>query len=90
MQSIGVKTGVVEFKTLHDELRTTGSVEVDETRLAWVQILATATILDVAGHDEVLTALKHRYPAYRARPPSEITMPLRSASVLIAGLAIST
>jgi Cu(I)/Ag(I) efflux system membrane fusion protein/cobalt-zinc-cadmium efflux system membrane fusion protein len=38
MQSIGVKTGVVEFKTLHDELRVTGNVEVDETRLAWVQV----------------------------------------------------
>ncbi|MDP9052772.1 MAG: efflux RND transporter periplasmic adaptor subunit [Acidobacteriota bacterium] len=38
MQSIGVKTGVAEFKTLHDELRVTGNVEVDETRLAWVQV----------------------------------------------------
>ena len=38
MQSIGVKTGVVEFTTLHDELRVTGNVEVDETRLAWVQV----------------------------------------------------
>src|SRR6202044_1412914 len=38
MQSIGVKTGLVEFKVLHDEMRTTGSVEVDETRLAWVQV----------------------------------------------------
>jgi len=38
MQSIGVKTGLVEFKTLHNELRATGNVEVDETRLAWVQV----------------------------------------------------
>jgi RND family efflux transporter MFP subunit len=38
MQSIGVKTGLVEFKTLYNELRTTGNVEVDETRLAWVQV----------------------------------------------------
>jgi len=38
MQSIGVKTGLVEFKALHDEMRTTGNVEVDETRLAWVQV----------------------------------------------------
>jgi RND family efflux transporter MFP subunit len=38
MQSIGVKTGIVEFKTLHDEMRVTGNVEVDETRLAWVQV----------------------------------------------------
>jgi RND family efflux transporter MFP subunit len=38
MQSIGVKTGLVEFKALHDEMRATGNVEVDETRLAWVQV----------------------------------------------------
>src|SRR5580700_5375397 len=38
MQSIGVKTGLVEFKTLHDEMRATGNVEVDETRIAWVQV----------------------------------------------------
>src|SRR5579863_172617 len=38
MQSIGVKTGLVEFKALHDEIRATGNVEVDETRLAWVQV----------------------------------------------------
>jgi len=38
MQSIGVKTDLVAFKTLHDELRATGNVEVDETRLAWVQV----------------------------------------------------
>lgn len=38
MQSIGVKTGLVEFKALHDEMRATGNVEVDETRLSWVQV----------------------------------------------------
>jgi Cu(I)/Ag(I) efflux system membrane fusion protein/cobalt-zinc-cadmium efflux system membrane fusion protein len=38
MQSIGVKTGVVEFKSLSDAIRTTGTVELDETRLAHVQL----------------------------------------------------
>ena len=38
MQSIGVKMGVVEYKQVHDEIRTTGNVEVDETRLAEVQV----------------------------------------------------
>ncbi len=47
MQSIGVKTGVVEFKTLHDELRVTGNVEVDETRLAWVQVRFSGWIQQV-------------------------------------------
>lgn len=38
LQSIGVTTGVVEFRQIHDEIRTTGSVEADETRLARVQL----------------------------------------------------
>ena len=38
MQSIGVKTGVVDYKQVHDEIRTTGNVEPDETRLAEVQV----------------------------------------------------
>ncbi len=38
LQSIGVKTGVVERKTVEDEIRTTGSVAIDETRLAYVQV----------------------------------------------------
>jgi RND family efflux transporter MFP subunit len=38
LQSIGVKTGVVERKPVADEIRTTGSVAVDETRLAYVQV----------------------------------------------------
>src|SRR5712691_5372986 len=38
MQSIGVKTGTVEYKPVHDEIRTTGNVEADETRLAEVQV----------------------------------------------------
>jgi len=38
MQSIGVKTGVVEYRQVHDEIRTTGGVEADETRLTEVQV----------------------------------------------------
>jgi membrane fusion protein, copper/silver efflux system len=37
LQSIGVKFGTVEEKVVSDEVRTTGSVAVDETRLAYVQ-----------------------------------------------------
>jgi Cu(I)/Ag(I) efflux system membrane fusion protein/cobalt-zinc-cadmium efflux system membrane fusion protein len=47
MQSIGVKTGLVEFKALHDEMRVTGNVEVDETRLAWVQVRFSGWIQQV-------------------------------------------
>src|SRR6202158_6130976 len=38
LQSIGVKTGRVERKMVSDEIRTTGRVAVDETRLAYVQV----------------------------------------------------
>ena len=38
LQSIGVTTGEVEQKVVQDEIRTTGSIAVDETRLAYVQV----------------------------------------------------
>lgn len=38
LQSIGVKTGTVQEKQIEDEIRTTGNVAVDETRLAYVQL----------------------------------------------------
>jgi hypothetical protein len=38
MQSIGVKTGIVEFRPVRDEIRTVGNIEADETRLSDVQI----------------------------------------------------
>src|SRR5467141_364088 len=38
LRSIGVKTGRVESKTVADEIRVTGNVAVDETRLSSVQV----------------------------------------------------
>ena len=38
MQMIGVTTGHAEVKQIHDEIRVTGSVEVDEEKLAYVQL----------------------------------------------------
>ena len=38
LQSIGVKIGVVQRKVVADEIRATGNVAVDETRLAYVQM----------------------------------------------------
>ncbi|MGQ0445424.1 MAG: efflux RND transporter periplasmic adaptor subunit [Beijerinckiaceae bacterium] len=38
MQSIGVKTGIVEFRPVRDEIRTAGNVEADETRISDVQV----------------------------------------------------
>ena len=37
LQSIGVRMGRVERKTVSDEIRVTGNVAIDETRLAYVQ-----------------------------------------------------
>jgi PPOX class probable F420-dependent enzyme len=39
----------------------------DWSRLAWVQVLGTATIEPL--RDDVLAALAARYPAYRTQPP---------------------
>jgi Cu(I)/Ag(I) efflux system membrane fusion protein/cobalt-zinc-cadmium efflux system membrane fusion protein len=38
LQRIGVRTGEVQEKNVEDEIRTTGNVTVDETRLAYVQV----------------------------------------------------
>ena len=38
LQSIGVKTGTVEEKSVYDEIRTVGNIEVDETRLSYIQV----------------------------------------------------
>jgi membrane fusion protein, copper/silver efflux system len=38
LQSIGVKTGKVETMLVEDEIRTTGAVAIDETKLAYVQV----------------------------------------------------
>src|SRR5260370_6361983 len=47
LQSIGVKTGEVERKLVTDEIRTTGSVAVDERRLAYVQVRFSGNIQKV-------------------------------------------
>jgi RND family efflux transporter MFP subunit len=47
MQSIGVKTGVAGYKQVQDEIRATGTVEVDETRLAEVQVRFSGWVRDV-------------------------------------------
>lgn len=49
LQSIGVKFGVVSRKRLQDEIRTTGTVAIDETRLSYVQTR-------ISGHIEKVFA----------------------------------
>src|SRR6202021_964145 len=38
MQSIGVQTGMVEYKQLSDDIRATGTVDIDERLLSYVQV----------------------------------------------------
>ena len=38
VQSIGVKTGAVEYKQLSDDIRATGTVDIDERLLSYVQV----------------------------------------------------
>jgi len=49
LQSIGVKFGVVTRKPVQDEIRTTGTVTIDETRLSYVQTR-------ISGHIEKVVA----------------------------------
>ena len=52
----------------------------DWTRLAWIQVLADASVLDV--REDVVAALAARYPAYRERPPGGPLLCLRPMRVL--------
>jgi membrane fusion protein, copper/silver efflux system len=49
LQSIGVKFGAVTLKSVQDEIRTTGTVAIDETRLSYVQTR-------ISGHIEKVFA----------------------------------
>jgi Cu(I)/Ag(I) efflux system membrane fusion protein/cobalt-zinc-cadmium efflux system membrane fusion protein len=64
MQSIGVKTGAVEYRDLTDDLRATGTVDVNERLITYVQIrfpgyirqvFANATYLFVHKGDPLFT-----------------------------------
>lgn len=55
LQSIGVKFGTVERKPVQDEIRATGTVAIDETRLSYVQTR-------VSGHiEEVFANATYQY-----------------------------
>jgi RND family efflux transporter MFP subunit len=48
MQSIGVRTGRVEYKNIESDIRATGTVDVDERRLSYVQTRYPGWIKDVS------------------------------------------
>ncbi|MGH2983479.1 MAG: pyridoxamine 5'-phosphate oxidase family protein [Solirubrobacterales bacterium] len=41
----------------------------DWSKLAWVQLIGTTTVVEAAGQARVLDALSARYAPYRERPP---------------------
>jgi RND family efflux transporter MFP subunit len=47
MQSIGVRTGRIEYKTINSDIRATGIVDVDERRVAYVQARYPGWVKDV-------------------------------------------
>ena len=47
MQTIGVRTGRVDYKNIESDIRATGSVELDERRVAYVQTRYPGWIKDV-------------------------------------------
>ena len=54
--------------------------DADWTKLAWVQVLGTATVEPLDAR--ALAALQHRYPAYRDRPPPGPLIRLSPSRVL--------
>src|SRR5438046_2317454 len=47
MQTIGVRTGRVEYRNIDSDIRATGNVDVDERRLAYIQTRYPGWVRDV-------------------------------------------
>jgi RND family efflux transporter MFP subunit len=72
LQSIGVKTGVVKSKPVEDEIRTVGNVEVDETRLAYVQVRFPGWIQKVFA-DSTYQHIRKGQPLFTVYSPDLVT-----------------
>ena len=72
LQSIGVKTGLVEAKPVEDEVRTVGNVEVDETRLAYVQVRFSGWIQKVFA-DSTYQYVRKGQPLFTIYSPDLVT-----------------
>ena len=72
LQSIGVKTGLVEAKPVEDEVRTVGNVEVDETRLAYVQVRFSGWIQKVFA-DSTFQYVRKGQPLFTIYSPDLVT-----------------
>ena len=72
MQSIGVQTGIVEVRDVADEIRTVGNVEVDETRLAYVQVRFPGWIQKVFA-DATYQYVRKGQPLFTIYSPDLVT-----------------
>jgi multidrug efflux pump subunit AcrA (membrane-fusion protein) len=72
MQSIGVKTGIVEYRTVRDEIRTFGNVEADETRLSDVQVRFSGWVQKVYA-DATYKTVRRGQPLLTIYSPELVT-----------------
>jgi len=72
MQSIGVKTGTVAMQSVRDEIRVTGDVEQDETRLAYVQVRFPGWIQKVFA-DSTYQYIRKGQPLFSIYSPDLVT-----------------
>ena len=72
MQSIGVKTGVVERRKVQHEIRTVGNVEADETRLSDVQVRFSGWVRKVYA-DQTYKVLRQDQPLLTIYSPDLVT-----------------
>src|ERR1700730_14496465 len=72
MQSIGVKTGVVEFRPVRDEIRTVGNIEADETRISDVQIRVAGWVQKVYA-DAMYKQVRRGQPLLTIYSPELVT-----------------
>ncbi|MGH9353129.1 MAG: efflux RND transporter periplasmic adaptor subunit, partial [Terriglobia bacterium] len=71
-QAIGVKTGTVQLKQTLDEIRTVGNVEVDETKLAYVQTRFSGWIQKVFA-DSTYQYVRKGQPLFTIYSPDLVT-----------------
>ena len=72
LQSIGVKTAVVEEKPVADEIRTVGSAELDEEHLAYVQVRFPGWIQKVFA-DSTYQYIRRGQPLFTIYSPDLVT-----------------
>jgi Cu(I)/Ag(I) efflux system membrane fusion protein/cobalt-zinc-cadmium efflux system membrane fusion protein len=72
MQSIGVKTGIVEVRALRDALRTVGNIEADETRISDVQIRFAGWVRKVYA-DAMYKSVRRSQPLLTIYSPELVT-----------------